>query len=269
MKQKANSGYEIFAQWMHSNSELEIEKIIFTGGECTLNPYLKEMIKLSKEKEIPVAIFTNGISIPSNILDICDEYYVSLDGNEKIHNLIRGNENAYNQTINSLNVLDKLNKKIVIQTTINKWNIHHLNQLIPIYKEFITNLEQISLEGVVNEGGTIENSLGLNENEVELVKKFKGKILEELSYKVWVKDNLYSQDQIKQFLVQRNVYFPLWVDLVRKQSYLFKENFAVPFNCINCEMVEKVNEGIKTNIVSRLEKQKEKWINIENLLLKY
>lgn len=160
------------------------------------------MIRLGKEKGLRIAIFTNGVNIPLNILEICDEYYISLDGSEEIHNLIRGNNKAYRQTVNSLKVLNKLNKKIIIQTTISKWNIQHLYELIPIYKEFLPNLEQINLEGVINQGAAVVNALGISEDELELIGKFKERILEELGFKVWVKDNLYSKEQIKKFLIQ-------------------------------------------------------------------
>ena len=125
------------------------------------------------------------------------------------------------------------------------------------------------MEGVINQGAEVVNALGISEDELELIGKFKERILEELGFKVWVKDNLYSKEQIKKFLIQKNVYFPLWVDLVRRESYILMDNYLLPFNQMSYEWIEKINENIKEDIVKKLENYNNRLMNIENLLLIY
>ena len=77
----------------------ELEKydfklIKFTGGEPLTNPYLKDFIKMLKNKIYYTSIITNGFLLPKKIDELAnaglDQIIVSIDGIDKSSNDVLG-----------------------------------------------------------------------------------------------------------------------------------------------------------------------------------
>ncbi|MEN8906192.1 MAG: radical SAM protein [Clostridiales bacterium] len=134
------------------------EKFILTGGEATLSLDLLEVINYIKEKDGEVIIFSNGYNISNKIIDCCDKFSLSLDGDRNQHNYLRNNTKSFDYLINTLDILDDERKQLYIQTTITKMNINIIDSLIPIYIKYKNILKQINLVGVINTGNVLDNN---------------------------------------------------------------------------------------------------------------
>lgn len=247
---------------------LNIDKFNFTGGEVTTSHYVGNVVDSCRQNNYAISIFTNGINIPKRIIKECNEYWISLDGTESVHNEIRNNSCAFKNTMQSLEILKNLKKIIHIQTTVNKKNIECLDELIPIYESLLPQLSSISLTCVIDQGNAKQNRLSLNQEELRQVKLFKEQLVERLSYKVLVKDNLYTKEQIRQFVLNSHAIFPLWIDLIDHIAYVFSDNFCCELETMNEKWFGETQNVIKTILYRKIEQQDEKdLINIENLLV--
>lgn len=89
----------------------KVTKITLTGGEPLLHPHLNEVIQLLVNVDIEVGVCTNGYSLTSEIIENISRignthFNVSLDGfSSKSHNSFRRKEDAFEKTIQNINIL--------------------------------------------------------------------------------------------------------------------------------------------------------------------
>lgn len=105
------------------NNELTI---CFTGGEPLLRKETIEVANYARCKGAITKLMTNGTLITNenvnDLLQSFDEFRISLDGsNAEIHNKYRG-KNAYERTINAINLLKQNNAKISLAMVVTKQN---------------------------------------------------------------------------------------------------------------------------------------------------
>lgn len=87
-----------------------IEEILITGGEPLIYPEITEILKHLEEKKIFFTILTNGKALDNNMIEILNSskniksICFSLDGDEKQHNRIRGEE-AYQKVMSAIDIL--------------------------------------------------------------------------------------------------------------------------------------------------------------------
>ena len=204
---------------------LRINKVNFTGGECTTSKYLLEMLQWSRSNGYSTSIFTNGIELSEIIAEKCDCLYLSVDGSHDVHNGIRGTSKAFDGILNAITIAKKCSLPIHFQTTINKDNIALLPQIIPVYESALGNLKSITLECAVNKGNAKKNGIILNQDDLLFVRRFKQEILEHFHYSLTVRDNIYTVRQIEQ-LVNSNSIFPFWIDLNEGLCYVLSPAFS-------------------------------------------
>lgn len=114
--------------------ELHTKSVALTGGEAILNKEFEKIALFFLENGFKLTIFTNGYETEKikSFLEKTENYRynisVSLDGNEECHNCIRGNENSFRKTINTLNILKSYsNITTSISTTVMRYNYNKLN----------------------------------------------------------------------------------------------------------------------------------------------
>lgn len=106
--------------------------ILISGGEPTIHPHFLEIMNYACENFEHVTINTNGLNF--NMLKKTIEAYpnvmiqISLDGDEKTHNLIRG-KNTFARTLQNASTLAKMGAKIVLASTAGKGNINTFKTL--------------------------------------------------------------------------------------------------------------------------------------------
>jgi len=100
---------------------------LVTGGEPTLNKYLKEIIEYILTKNIlRVMLISNGVS--KKIIDISndikDERFaiqISIDGSKEYHDQIRG-EGVFDKIINNIKTMSESGRKVYISSVVTKYN---------------------------------------------------------------------------------------------------------------------------------------------------
>ncbi len=273
MKRETNKSFCNFIRkdWEDISNNLlslGINDVNFTGGECTLNPVLCNYIKKAKSFFNQVSIFTNGFYLPDSILPVCEHYWISLDGSRNEHELIRNNNIAFERTLNTLDRLQRHNKSVHIQTTVNAINVSSLSSLLPIYKKYSLCIKSISLEAVLNTGNALVNGIGLNAESFPIIRQFKKEVLEQFYYGIFVKDNLFYKQQIIDVVNSPLYKFPLFVDLVSSMAYVFSDKIAVPLRKLNNEYIVKSNENIKKELLYNISDfDDNQLINMEEIIV--
>jgi len=111
-----------------------VKQFIVTGGEPLLRKDIFEILSYAKERNQKIGLATNSslVSRYSSQLQKqkLDAVMVSLDGLEKNHKKIRGNDSNFRQVIESIKFFKKIRvPKVSVCTTVNRFNIDELEQL--------------------------------------------------------------------------------------------------------------------------------------------
>lgn len=128
-----------------------VEKIIFTGGDPLMYPYIMDIIEYSKHKGMKVSISTNGImlnKLSEKLKSVNpDKIIIGLDGFSKNSNdTFRGVDGAFQCVKSGLNKLKDSNIKIDIHCVITTLNIHEIETLSEYCNE---NNFELSLSSLV------------------------------------------------------------------------------------------------------------------------
>lgn len=145
--------------------ELIHHDIVLTGGEPTLNPRFVEILDFLCNKAKTVTITTNGtINSYLNSIILKDNLYfqISIDGDQNMHDSIRGN-GMFEKSLQTVKMLDKLNAQYSVASVVNKNNREAMMYLEPILRE-LHNIRywRISYEMPFGSAGT-ENMLSAEE----------------------------------------------------------------------------------------------------------
>lgn len=121
---------EIINNVVEQAKQLGVEKIILTGGEPFLRDDLVEIIQ-TISNVIKPSISTNGTIYKQIPSDKVYDIQVSLDGLEKNHNWLRGEE-VYELTIENIKRFKEDGHKITINTTLFNKNVNDIPPLLEL-----------------------------------------------------------------------------------------------------------------------------------------
>ena len=139
--------------WKRSNQESSTEQekqilrqiynsgtcsVAFEGGEPLLRKDLPEILAYSRSLPLHTSLITNGTLLESRIDEIAPYInggvYVSLDGLEKTHDLIRGVSGCFRKAIQGISAASK-KIPVAINTTIMAENVYEIEDLVKLAKE--------------------------------------------------------------------------------------------------------------------------------------
>lgn len=113
-------------------------EIVITGGEPTLHKNFIDIVKFASKYFKKVLIATNGTT-NFYIEDLKDLknliFQISIDGNQKIHNSIRGN-NSFQATLNTVEKFEQTNINYCIASVVGLNNKKEIFELIPLLETF-------------------------------------------------------------------------------------------------------------------------------------
>lgn len=115
------------------NEDFSNIELVVTGGEPTLHPYFVEFVKKASLHFRKVLIATNGTThYYINELKELDNviFQISLDGDEKSHDNIRGN-GSYNKTFKTIKEFEANNLNYCIASVVGNNNKNEIFSLIP------------------------------------------------------------------------------------------------------------------------------------------
>jgi len=127
-----------------------IDELLFSGGEPLMRDDLPDIIGLAKQKGFKrVSITTNGLLINENKLLILakkglDSMTISIDGDEKTNDFLRGVKGSYKKNINNLELLNKNSQLIKIKknigTVLSIYTLKHIPLMVELARKYNASL---------------------------------------------------------------------------------------------------------------------------------
>jgi radical SAM family uncharacterized protein len=112
--------------------------VAFEGGEPLLRKDLVEILAFSRSLPLHTSLITNGTLLESRIDEIAQyingALYVSLDGLEKTHDIIRGVNGCFRKALRGITA-SRSKVHVTINTTIMADNINEIEDLVKLAKE--------------------------------------------------------------------------------------------------------------------------------------
>ena len=120
--------------------KLKANAIVFSGGEPLLREDIFDLISYSKHRNIGVCITSNGILMSEKTVKEVkrrgvDVVNISIEGNSKIHNYLRG-QGTFDKAISALNNLRRYGVETTIAVMVSGYNYSYLPYLAKIAKEY-------------------------------------------------------------------------------------------------------------------------------------
>ncbi len=179
---------DIIDDYMNLDHPVRPRGIILSGGEASMHPEIKEIIKWVHREHGHVRMSSNGFKIPE-IIDVFDNHdgiQISLDGNEQHHDWLRG-KGSYDIAIEALRALAQAGVHHSIMFTAHAYNTRHL----AIFKHVLAMARMLGCAGIhVNEYHTIQNR-GVHPCDIDIQKKL-WKLVEKHGFPA-CKQNCYHQ----------------------------------------------------------------------------
>ncbi|MDP4687275.1 MAG: radical SAM protein [Salibacteraceae bacterium] len=117
-------------------------KLGYAFTEPLVYPHLIPSIELASMHGLFTSITTNALTLPQKAEKLANaglrEIYISLDGLEKTHNFIRGNEKSFQKAVEGIEKLLTFEKRpsISIFSVITEWNIGEMTEFVKFFKDF-------------------------------------------------------------------------------------------------------------------------------------
>jgi len=123
----------ICEDFLKTDFPLPQNSIILSGGEPLLHPKFVEACNIVRKLNGHITMSTNGILIPKFIHTFKrnDGIQVSIDGDQKAHDYIRG-KGSYEKAVRALKLLDEYGIRHTLSFTINQANKHCIDHIIDL-----------------------------------------------------------------------------------------------------------------------------------------
>lgn len=158
-------GFKEVSDFLEKKKKEGINSINFTGGEPTLYPKFKELLKLAKKLNFKVYVNTNGekFSDPKftkEIAPFIDEICFSFHGaNSKVHNFLMGGNGSFKKQLKGLINLSGYPIKFFSNLVVTKLNFDSLEKIVQF--SFKNGIKELLVSNVVPEGRGLKNYLKL------------------------------------------------------------------------------------------------------------
>lgn len=170
----------------------------FSGGEVTLIKYFHEMIDYFKSeyKNLKIIAFTTNALIPNRVIKfakyIKDSGFdplitISLDGDEKIHDEVRGVKGNYNKCIYTYEKLKEIGIKCHFGITVSESNNNFIKNNQTQFKEKIKAVTFVHSEGIYNKKNDYDKDLQILDSLKIIYKNFRINKIYEIIEKIHIK----------------------------------------------------------------------------------
>lgn len=194
IKQKDELTKDELLKLIKKLSSLGVQEIRFTGGEPLLFNGIYDLIKFATEEGICTSLGTNGTLITKEVAKKLKEsglkkVVVSIDGNKKTHDKIRGRKN-YQKAMNGLKYLKQNDINVRVNSVIMKSN---MDDVIKLAKKMSRKKITIFIRRFISSGRgkELENNM-LNKKDYDYVRN---KLQKELTKKTYVNGHYLRNDE--------------------------------------------------------------------------
>lgn len=194
IKQKDELTKDELLKLIKNFSSHGVQEIRFTGGEPLLFNGIYDLIKFAIEEGICTSLGTNGTLITKEVAKKLKEsglkkVVVSIDGNKKTHDKIRGKKN-YQKAMNGLKYLKQNDINVRVNSVIMKSN---MDDVIKLAKKMSRKKITIFIRRFISSGRgkELEDNM-LNKNDYDYVRN---KLQKELTKKTYVNGHYLRNDE--------------------------------------------------------------------------
>lgn len=194
IKQKDELTKEDLLKLIKNFSSHGVQEIRFTGGEPLLFNGIYDLIRFATEEGICTSLGTNGTLITKEVAKKLKEsglkkVVVSIDGNKKTHDKIRGKKN-YQKAMNGLKYLKQNDINVRVNSVIMKSN---MDDVIKLAKKMSRKKITIFIRRFISSGRGkhLEDNM-LNKNDYDYVRN---KLQKELTKKTYVNGHYLRNDE--------------------------------------------------------------------------
>lgn len=194
IKQKDELTKEDLLKLIKNFSSNGVQEIRFTGGEPLLFNGIYDLIKFATEEGICTSLGTNGTLITKEVAKKLKEsglkkVVVSIDGNKKTHDKIRGKKN-YQKAMHGLKYLKQNDINVRVNSVIMKSN---MDDVIKLAKKMSRKKITIFIRRFISSGRgkELENNM-LNKKDYDYVRN---KLQKELTKKTYVNGHYLRNDE--------------------------------------------------------------------------
>lgn len=194
IKQKDELTKEDLLKLIKNFSSHGVQEIRFTGGEPLLFNGIYDLIRFATEEGICTSLGTNGTLVTKEVAKKLKEsglkkVVVSIDGNKKTHDKIRGKKN-YQKAMNGLKYLQKNGINVRVNSVIMKSN---MEDVIKLAKKMSRKKITIFIRRFISSGRGkhLENNM-LNKKDYDYVRN---KLQKELTKKTYVNGHYLRNDE--------------------------------------------------------------------------
>lgn len=194
IKQKDELTKEDLLKLIKKLSSLGVQEIRFTGGEPLLFNGIYDLIRFATEEGICTSLGTNGTLVTKEVAKKLKEsglkkVVVSIDGNKKTHDKIRGKKN-YQKAMNGLKYLKQNDINVRVNSVIMESN---MDDVIKLAKKMSRKKITIFIRRFISSGRgkELENNM-LNKKDYDYVRN---KLQKELTKKTYVNGHYLRNDE--------------------------------------------------------------------------
>jgi len=123
-------------------AKMGTQRISLIGGEPLLRNDIGQIIDYCKNYDFHVTLTSNGALVPKKINEIkkANLLKLSFDGPKKIHDFMR-QKGSYLDVLKAIEVAKNNNTKVMLNTTLTKYNLNHINFILETARRLDTNVK--------------------------------------------------------------------------------------------------------------------------------
>lgn len=183
---------------------LGCKQISLIGGEVFLYHNWEKIARVFTDSGVQTNLITNGFLFSDKQLNEVkyanlSNIAISIDGMEANHNRIRGNNKSFSKIKNTINILNKENIKIGVNTTLINSNVNDLEDL---YSFLVTNnvaMWQLQLANPMGNLAEKSEEIISIEN-IKSITKFIHRLRDENKIKIYTGDNIGYYDEHESYI---------------------------------------------------------------------
>lgn len=120
---------------LKSIERLQVQWVVFSGGEALMHSDLWSLIDVLRERQIRITLLSSGLLLgrhAASLVKSVDDVIISLDGPPEVHNSIRGVPGAFEITAAGIaSILERdPNFRISARCTVQRSNFRHLRDTV-------------------------------------------------------------------------------------------------------------------------------------------
>ena len=239
--------FEKAIQIIQEFSEIGGRRIALTGGEPLLHDKFLEIFNFIVDNGIKIELETNGFFLNKNLVKNLSKHreniryvQISLDGPEKIHDMIRGLKGSFKRAINAIELCLKEEINVRVSTVLIKQNKDSIFEIFEILKKL--SVTDFRVDAGVPTGRGRNVAISVNEY-INVVKKLNELMGNDNNGKVITPSCGVGETRVAVTVNGAILPCPMIRDLIAGNAF----NYGELSVALNSEAIKKVRDGLENS----------------------